>query len=429
MKIIDYKSSDFKKEIKRIIGRGDADISEIESSVKKILQDVRERGDDAVIEYTKRFDGISLKASELSIKKKEIKDAYSKTTKKNIETLQYAAERIKEFHKKQKFDSWSYEKDGIILGQVVRPLSCVGMYVPGGKASYPSTVLMNAIPAKSAGVERLIMTVPTPKGEINPNVLVAADIAGIDEIYRIGGAQAIAALAFGTETIPKVDKIVGPGNIYVAVAKKLVFGYVDIDMIAGPSEILIIADETAEPAFIAADMLSQAEHDERASAIFVTPSKKTAEKVNNEIENQLSELKRKEIVRKSIDDYGIIVVVEDLNEAVKIANEIAPEHLELSVENPDELLGLIKNAGAVFLGHYTPEAVGDYVAGPSHTLPTGGTARFFSPLSVEDFLKRMSVVSYSKDELVSVAGDIERIAEMEGLEAHAKSVRIRIKKK
>ena len=315
-----------------------------------------------------------------------------------------------------------------MLGQIVRPLSCVGMYVPGGKASYPSTVLMNALPAKSAAVERLIMTVPTPQGEIDPNVLVAADIAGIDEIYRIGGAQAIAALAFGTETIPKVDKIVGPGNIYVAVAKKLVFGYVDIDMIAGPSEILIIADETAEPAFIAADLLSQAEHDERASAILVTPSKKTAEKINNEIEKQLSELKRKEIARKSIDDYGIIVVVEDLNEAVKIANEIAPEHLELSVENPDDILGLIKNAGAVFLGHYTPEAVGDYIAGPSHTLPTGGTARFFSPLSVEDFLKRMSVISYTKDELIASAGDIERIAEMEGLEAHAKSVRIRVKK-
>ncbi len=428
MKIIDYRSSDFKKEIKRIIERGDADISEIESSVKKIIQDVRERGDEAVIEYTKRFDGISLKASELSIKKKEIKDAYSKTTKKNIETLQYAAERINEFHKKQKFESWSYEKDGITLGQIVRPLSSVGMYVPGGKASYPSTVLMNALPAKAAGVERLIMTVPTPQGEIDPNVLVAADIAGIDEIYRIGGAQAIAALAFGTKIIPKVDKIVGPGNIYVAVAKKLVFGYVDIDMIAGPSEVLIIADETAEPAFIAADMLSQAEHDERASAMLVTPSKKAAEKVNNEIEKQLSELKRKEIARKSIDDYGIIVVVEDLNEAVKIANEIAPEHLELSVENPEELLGLIKNAGAVFLGHYTPEAVGDYIAGPSHTLPTGGTARFFSPLSVEDFLKRMSVISYPKEELIASAGDIERIAEMEGLEAHAKSVRIRVKK-
>lgn len=428
MRIIDYKSSDFEKEIKRIINRGDADLEEIEASVKKILSDVRRKGDDAVIEYTKRFDGISLKASELSIKKKEIKEAYSKTTKKNIETLQFAAERITEFHKKQKFESWSYEKDGITLGQIIRPLSSIGMYVPGGKASYPSTVLMNALPAKSAGVERLIMTVPTPKGEIDPNILIAADIAGIDEIYRIGGAQAIAALAFGTKTIPKVDKIVGPGNIYVAVAKKLVFGYVDIDMIAGPSEILIIADETAEPAFIAADMLSQAEHDERASAILVTPSKETAEKVNKEIEKQLSELKRKEIARKSIDDYGIIVVVEDLNEAIKIANDIAPEHLELSVENPDDILGLIKNAGAVFLGHYTPEAVGDYIAGPSHTLPTGGTARFFSPLSVEDFLKRMSIVSYPKDELIAAAGDIERIAEMEGLEAHAKSVRIRIQK-
>lgn len=429
MKIIGYQSPDFEKEITRIKERGEVDLEETESSVKKILSDVRSRGDEAVIEYTKRFDGISLKASELSIRKKEIKDAYSKTTKKNIETLQYAAERIKEFHKKQRFDSWSYEKDGITLGQIVRPLSSVGMYVPGGKASYPSTVLMNALPAKTAGVERLIMTVPMPHGEIDPNVLVAADIAGIDEIYKIGGAQAIAALAFGTETIPKVDKIVGPGNIYVAVAKKLVFGYVDIDMIAGPSEILIIADETAEPAFIAADMLSQAEHDERASALLVTPSKKIAEAVDKEIEKQVSELKRKEIARKSIDDYGIIVVVEDLNEAIKIANDVAPEHLELSVENPDELLGLIKNAGAVFLGHYTPEAVGDYIAGPSHTLPTGGTARFFSPLSVEDFLKRMSVISYPKDELVSVAGNIERIAEMEGLEAHAKSVRIRIKKK
>ena len=310
----------------------------------------------------------------------------------------------------------------------MRPLAAVGMYVPGGKATYPSTVLMNAIPAKVAGVERLVMTVPAPRGEMNPNVLIAAAIAGVDEIYKIGGVQAIAALAFGTETIPKVDKIVGPGNIYVAVAKKLVFGYVDIDMIAGPSEILIVADETADPAFVAADMLSQAEHDERASAILVTPSKKIAEAVDKEIAKQLPSLKRKEIVEKSINGYGIIIVVKDLMEAVRIANEIAPEHLELSVENPDELLGLIKNAGAIFLGHYTPEAVGDYVAGPSHTLPTGGTARFFSPLSVEDFLKRSSVISYPADELPRVAGYIERLAGMEGLEAHAKSVRIRVKK-
>ncbi|MFZ3089328.1 MAG: histidinol dehydrogenase [Nitrospirota bacterium] len=428
MKIIDYKSPDFKKEIKRIRERGNVDLEEIEASVKKIISDVRKLGDKAVIEYTKKYDAISLAPSDMRVMEDDIKRAYSSAAKEDIDALQHSAERILAFHKRQKFESWTYEDGGIQLGQIVRPLAAVGMYVPGGKATYPSTVLMNAIPAKVAGVERLVMTVPAPRGEMNPNVLIAAAIAGVDEIYKIGGVQAIAALAFGTETIPKVDKIVGPGNIYVAVAKKLVFGYVDIDMIAGPSEILIVADETADPAFVAADMLSQAEHDERASAILVTPSKKIAEAVDKEISKQLPSLKRKEIVEKSINGYGIIIVVKDLMEAVRIANEIAPEHLELSVENPDELLGLIKNAGAIFLGHYTPEAVGDYVAGPSHTLPTGGTARFFSPLSVEDFLKRSSVISYPADELSRVAGYIERLAGMEGLEAHAKSVRIRVKK-
>jgi len=326
--------------------------------------------------------------------------------------------------------SWvSQEADGVILGQLARPIRSVGIYVPGGKACYPSSVLMNVIPAKVAGVEQLVMCSPAPGGELNPYILVAADIAGVNEIYKIGGAQAVAAMAYGTATIPRVDKIVGPGNIYVATAKRYVFGQVDIDMIAGPSEILVIADHTANPVFVASDLLSQAEHDELASSILITTSREVAEKAEAEVERQLAGLVRKEIARKAIDRFGAIVVSPSLQESAEIANAIAPEHLELAVEKPFELLSLIKNAGAIFLGHYTPEPVGDYIAGPNHVLPTGGTARFFSPLSTDSFMKKSSLIFYTKEGLDKVGEAVMQIADVEGLEAHGDTIRVRMAKK
>jgi histidinol dehydrogenase len=367
----------------------------VEETVKKIIADVIKNGDRAVIRYTEKFD--SLKIKELRIKPSEIARYADKADKKIVKHLELAAKRIKTFHEMQKEESWFLTEDKTILGQIVRPLERVGAYVPGGKASYPSTVLMNVIPAQVAGVKEIVVCVPTPGNEINPYVMAAVKMLGIKEVYRIGGAQAIAAMAYGTETIKSVDKIVGPGNIYVATAKKLVFGEVDIDMIAGPSEVLIIADKTADPVFIAADLLSQAEHDELASSILITNSKAVAEAVRKELSKQLSELKRKAIAEKSIRKYGAIIVTKDLKEAVRISDEIAPEHLEIMTEKPGELLKSIKNAGAIFLGKWTPEPLGDYMAGPNHTLPTGGTARFFSPLGVYDFMKRSSVLSFSKE--------------------------------
>ena len=426
-----FKSSDkdFRNRIKVITSRGEADTSKVEEVVKGIIADVRKDGDKALFSYTKKFDRLSITKKTVKVSDAEFKDARQKVSRDVIESLRLAAKRIESFHRKQLEESWFFhEDDGVTLGQMVRPLERAGAYVPGGKAVYPSSVLMNVIPARVAGVKEVIVCSPTPDGEINPYVLVAAEIAGADAVYKVGGAQAVAAMAYGTESIPRVDKIVGPGNIYVATAKRLVFGVVDIDMIAGPSEILVVADESANPSFIAADLLSQAEHDEMASSILVTTSKKVADETVKELKKQLKKLSRKDIAEKSLKDYGAIILAKDLGEAADIVNDIAPEHLELSVDRPFELLPEIKNAGAIFLGHYTPEAVGDYVAGPNHTLPTGGTARFFSPLSATDFLKISSILYYSEAAVKKIGRDAIRIAEAEGLTAHANSVLVRLKK-
>ncbi|MBI5682353.1 MAG: histidinol dehydrogenase [Deltaproteobacteria bacterium] len=428
MKVFSANREDFVRFIDTIIKRGQSDTSDIEKIVRTILTDVKRNGDNAVLKYTNKFDSTAIKHGyKLKVTRQEIKNALKIIPAKDLKILNLAAKRIDRFHKKQLQKSWSYtDKDGTTLGQMVAPIEKVGIYVPGGKASYPSTVLMNAIPSRIAGVKKIIMVTPPSKDGVNPYVLASAGIAGVDEIYTIGGAQAIAALAYGTDTIPRVDKIVGPGNIYVATAKRLVFGTVDIDMIAGPSEILIINDGAGDPSWIAADLLSQAEHDELASSILLTTSKDMADAVTQEIDKQFKTLKRKDIARKSIDNSGAIIIIKDLNEAADISNRIAPEHLELFVKKPFELLKKIKNAGAIFLGPYTPEALGDYMAGPNHTLPTGGTARFSSPLGVEDFVKRSSIISFSKKGLEKLGKDVIRFADIEGLEAHGKSAGIRL---
>ncbi|MBM4135864.1 MAG: histidinol dehydrogenase [Nitrospira sp.] len=397
--------------------------SKIEQRVTAILDDVRRNGDQAVLQYTKTFDSDDIKR--LKIRSDEISKYAEKADRKVIKALNLSAKRIRAFHEMQKETSWSFSEGDNLLGQVIRPLERVGVYIPGGKASYPSTVLMNVIPAQVAGVKEIALCVPTPKGEINPYVMAAIQLLGVKEVYRIGGAQAIGAMAYGTKTIKKVDKIVGPGNIYVALAKKMVFGEVDIDMIAGPSEILIIADDSANPAFVAADLLSQAEHDELASAILITDSKRLADAVDKELGRQLSNLKRKEIARKSLDNYGAIIITKDIKEATELANHIAPEHLEVMTKKPMDVLPLIKNAGAIFLGEWTPEALGDYSAGPNHTLPTGGTARFSSPLGVYDFLKRSSLLKFTRSGFMELASAVETIADIEGLEAHGNTIRIR----
>jgi histidinol dehydrogenase len=394
----------------------------IEENVKKILNEVRKAGDKALIKYTKLFDRHSLP---LKIDTEEIKEKAKEVSKEVLDALKFAAQRIRKFHKRQLESSWQYKEGDITLGQIIRPLHRIGAYVPGGKASYPSTVLMNIIPAQVAGVTEIAVCVPTPQGEINPTVCAALELLDIKEVYRIGGAQAIGALAYGTETIKKVDKIVGPGNIYVATAKKLVFGEVDIDMIAGPSEIMIVADISANPAFIASDMLSQAEHDEMASSILVTTSEKLAFEVKKEISKQLKTLPKAEIAKKSLKNFGAILLVKSLEEATEVVNEIAPEHLEIMTEHPDELLPMIKNAGAIFLGQWNTEPIGDYVAGPNHTLPTGGTARFFSPLGVYDFIKRSSIIKIGKNGFKKFAPYVEILATLEGLQAHANTVKIR----
>jgi histidinol dehydrogenase len=368
-----------------------------------------------------------MKETGLRIAETEIDRAFLEVDEEAVATLRLAVERVTRFHEKQKQKSWlDTEEDGILLGQKVTPLQRVGIYVPGGKASYPSSVIMNAVPARVAGVSEIIMVVPTPDGEINPHVLIAARLSGVDRIFRVGGAQAVAALAYGTETIPRVDKITGPGNIFVATAKKLVFGQVGIDMIAGPSEILVVNDGSGTPAHIAADLLSQAEHDELASAMLITTDRAFGEAVAAEVERQLGALPRSGIARRSWDDFGVIIVAGSLAEAVSFSNRLAPEHLELAVTNPFEILPAIRNAGAIFLGHFTPESVGDYLAGPNHTLPTGGTARFFSPLSVDDFVKKSSLLYFSESALGRLGDDIVRLAGLEGLDAHAESVKIRI---
>ncbi|MEW6675070.1 MAG: histidinol dehydrogenase [Nitrospirota bacterium] len=407
---------------------------EIEKNVKTILDDVRRNGDRALLKYTRAFD--FQKAKELKIKPNEISRYAGKADRKVVRALKLSAKRIRAFHEMQKEESWfvrdpEYRRFSphTFLGQVIRPIERVGVYVPGGKASYPSTVLMNVIPAQVAGVKEIALCVPTPEGEINPYVMAAIKLLGVKEVYRIGGAQAIGAMAYGTEMIKRVDKIVGPGNIYVATAKRLVFGEVDIDIIAGPSEILIIADDSANPAFVAADLLSQAEHDELALSVLITDSKRLADAVDKELIGQLAKLKRREIVRKSIDNYGAIIITKDIKDAVELSNHIAPEHLEVMTKNPMDVLPMIKNAGAIFLGEWTPEPLGDYSAGPNHTLPTGGTARFSSPLGVYDFVKRSSLISFTKEGFIKLAGTVEALADIEGLEAHGNTIRIRKEKK
>jgi histidinol dehydrogenase len=397
----------------------------IEKTVRTVLEAVRKQGDAAVLRYSREFDQVRLTADRLRIRPDRIKEAYRQVAPEAVESLRFAADRIRSFHERQKPKSWNYEEEQITLGQLVRPLDRVGIYVPGGKAAYPSSVLMNAIPAKVAGVPEVVMCTPIPRGEMNPHLLVAADLAGVDEIYTVGGAQAIGAMAYGTKTIARVDKIVGPGNIYVATAKRLVFGLVDIDMIAGPSEIVVIADDTADPRFVAADLLSQAEHDELAISILITPSDSVIRKVRIQMKEQIERLPRKKIIAQSLRRSGKIFRVRDLAQAVTMANAIAPEHLELAVDQPDRLLPMVKHAGAVFLGHYTTESLGDYVAGPNHVLPTGGTARFSSPLSVDDFVKKTSLISFSREGLSRVKAAAVRIAEMEGLQAHARAVEVR----
>ncbi len=399
----------------------------IQRVVRKIISDVQRQGDRAVMRYTEKFDSVRL--DKLSIGKKEIGSASRNVDKNFLKALKESAGRIREFHERQKERSWRYSAGGVTLGQIIRPLERVGVYVPGGKAAYPSTVLMNVIPAQVAGVREIALCVPAPGGRLNPHVAAAVNLLGVSEVYMTGGAQAVAALAFGTETIKRVDKIVGPGNIYVAVAKKMVFGQVGIDMVAGPSEILIIADGTADPSFIAADLLSQAEHDEMASSVLITDSAGLAAEVKAELARQAKNLGRKDIIGKSLNRYGAIIITHDLRSAVDIANRIAPEHLEVMTAKPAALLPRIKNAGAVFLGKWSPEPLGDYSAGPNHTLPTGGTARFSSPLGVYDFMKRTSLINASKSGFAGLAHAVQTLAEVEGLQAHAETVRVRLANK
>ncbi|MBJ6752773.1 histidinol dehydrogenase [Geomonas anaerohicana] len=427
MQFLDIREADFQAKFDAIVERGEESGREVEEVVLGIISDVRKRGDEALLDYTRRFDRVECDAAGLEITEAEFANAFAQVDEKDLAALKLAVERVARYHEKQKQQTWlSTEESDIMLGQKVTPLAKVGIYVPGGKACYPSSVIMNAVPAKVAGVGEIIMVVPTPGGETNAHVLVAAKLSGVDRVFRIGGAQAVAALAYGTATVPRVDKITGPGNIYVATAKKLVFGQVGIDMIAGPSEILVINDGSGNPTHIAADLLSQAEHDELASSVLITTDRGFGEKVAAEVERQLKELSREAIARKSWESFGVIIVAGNLEEAIAFSNRIAPEHLELAVENPFEIMPLITNAGAIFMGHYTPEASGDYLAGPNHTLPTGGTARFFSPLSVDDFVKKSSLIYFTKGGLQRVGKDIVRIATLEGLEAHGKSVSFRL---
>lgn len=413
--------------LENLLKRSPNSYGEFESRVNDIIQNVREKRDEAVFEYTLKFDGATIVQDNIRVTEEEIKEAYEQVDPKLLDVIRKALVNIRDYHTKQKQYSWfDSDESGIILGQKVTPLKTVGVYVPGGKAVYPSSVLMNVIPAKVAGVSNIIMTTPCGKdGKVYPSTLVAAKEAGVDAIYKVGGAQAIAALAFGTESIPKVDKIVGPGNIYVALAKKAVFGYVSIDSIAGPSEIMVLADETANPRFVAADLLSQAEHDEMASAILVTTSEALAEQVSVEVDKFVTTLSRKEIIRKSLDNYGYILVADTMQDAIDTVNEIASEHLELVTKNPFETMTKIRNAGAIFIGEYSSEPLGDYFAGPNHVLPTNGTAKFFSPLSVDDFIKKSSIISYSREALEPVYKDIVQFAECEKLTAHANSIRVR----
>lgn len=410
-----------------LLKRSPNNYGQYESVVADIIANVRENGDKATFDYTSQFDKWDCRADNIRVTDAEIEKAYAEADATFVAVMEKSAANIRDFHKKQLRNSWIDTKpDGSILGQRILPIAVSGVYVPGGKAAYPSSVLMNVIPAKVAGVERIVMTTPAgADGKVNPGTLVAAKIAGVDEIYKVGGAQAIAAMAFGTESIPKVDKITGPGNIFVALAKKACFGYVSIDSIAGPSEILVIADETANPRYVAADLLSQAEHDELASAILITTDENLAKEVEVQIERFLRELSRADIIRKSLDNYGYILLADSMESAVEAANAIASEHLEILTKDSYQVMTKIKNAGAIFLGEYSSEPLGDYYAGPNHILPTNGTARFFSPLNVDDFMKKTSLISYSREALEQAHKDIELFAEKEGLTAHANSIRVR----
>lgn len=410
-----------------LLKRSPSQYPEYEKTVSEILNNVRNNGDKAVFEYTEKFDGYKYDENTIRVTEKEINEAYDNYDKELIAIMEKAFNNIKEYHEKQKQNSWiSTKEDGTLLGVKVSAIEKAGVYVPGGKAAYPSSTLMCVIPALVAGVERIVMVTPANKeGKVADCTLVAAKICGVNEIYKVGGAQAIAALAYGTETIPKVDKIVGPGNIFVALAKKAVFGHVNIDSVAGPSEILVIADDTANPRYVAADLLSQAEHDQLASAILLTTSKELADKVSAEVDIFLKELSRTEIIEKSLENYGYIILCDSIDDAIDAANEIASEHLEILTKNPYETMTKIKNAGAIFLGEYSSEPLGDYFAGPNHVLPTNGTAKFFSPLSVDAFIKKTSIISYSKDALKEIHTDIERFALSEGLSAHANSIKVR----
>ena len=410
-----------------LLKRSPNNYGQYEQGVQEILAHVKEEKDQAVFAYTKKFDQADITADNIKVTEEEIEEAYKEVDPKLVEIIRKALLNIRTYHEKQRQYSWFDSKpDGTILGQKVTPLHRVGVYVPGGKAVYPSSVLMNIVPAKVAGVDEIVMVTPPGKdGKVTPNTLVAAHEAGADVIYKVGGAQAIAALAYGTESIPKVDKIVGPGNIYVALAKKAVYGYVSIDAIAGPSEILVIADETANPRFVAADLLSQAEHDELASAILVTTSEELARKVSDEVDGFLKELSRSEIIRKSLDNYGYILVADTMDDVIDIANEIASEHLEIQTKNPYDVMTKVRNAGAIFIGEYASEPLGYYFAGPNHVLPTNGTAKFFSPLSVDDFIKKSSIIGYSEEALRDIHKDIEAFAEAEQLTAHANSIKVR----
>ncbi len=425
MNVISSKSKGYSQALAEVCNRGARQHAEIETRVKRILKNVERNGDVAVARYVKKFDGLALSPERFRVSSQEIRQAYAGVQRTDLEALQFAARRIRAFHRKQRVSTWVSEEKGVKLGQLITPLDVVGLYVPGGKALYPSTVLMNAIPAKVAGVPRVIMCSPTMSGAIDPYLLVAADLAGVDEVYRIGGVQAIGALAYGTGRIPRADKIVGPGNMYVAAAKRAVYGTVDIDMIAGPSELLVIADEPSDPTHCAADLLCEAEHDEEARVYLVTPSAAFARKVAREIRLQLTKLTRRHIAAHSVGQYGKIFVVSDLDEAFEVANAVAPEHLEVLLPRPFDYVKKIRHAGAVFMGGYTPPAVADYVAGPNHVLPTGGSARFFSALSLDDYVKRTNVVAYNKAQLKVVTPYVTRLAAMEGLQAHARSIESR----
>jgi len=429
MRIVKLTNETKNNVLNDLLKRSPSSYGEYEGIVNDIIQNVRENKDAAIFEYTKNFDKCDINADNILVTSEEIKEAYTKLDADFVETMKKSAANVRDFHEKQLRQSFFTTKpDGSILGQRITPLSRAGVYVPGGKAAYPSSVLMNVIPAKVAGVSEVVMTTPPGKdGKVNPGTLVAADIAGVDKIYKVGGAQAIAALAFGTESIPKVDKITGPGNIFVALAKKAVFGYVSIDSVAGPSEILVLADKDANPRYVAADMLSQAEHDELASAILITDSMELATKVSEEVEKFTEVLSRKEIIRKSLDNYGYILVAESMDDAIDAANDIASEHMEILTKDPFQTMTKVKNAGAIFLGEYSSEPLGDYFAGPNHILPTNGTAKFFSPLGVDDFIKKTSIICYSKEALERDHIDIERFATNEGLTAHANSVAVRFK--